>query len=71
MENDNPENREVMEFKKENILDIYMVRGEIYNLMVPYLQLLNKKRLENLEDSIEFLKKEVFEINKKINSWKI
>ncbi len=71
LENDNPENREVMEFKKENILDIYMVRGEIYNLMVPYLQLLNKKRLENLEDSIEFLKKEVFEINKKINSWKI
>src|SRR5690606_31940091 len=57
-ENDNPEEYEVLEFHKSQIKEILMVRGKITNALVYFPDLVGNKKFENLEESVEMLKKE-------------
>lgn len=67
-ENDNPENEKVVEMDHQDIKDIFMVRGKISNVLIPHHQMTSKGKIQSLEDSIEYLKKELYTINKKLNN---
>jgi phage repressor protein C with HTH and peptisase S24 domain len=67
-ENDNPEQEKVVKKDYQAIKDIYMVRGKISNVLIPHHQMTSKGKIQSLEDSIEYLKKELYNINKKLNS---
>ncbi len=67
-DNDNPEDNEVVELDYKEIKEIYMVRGKISNVLIPHHQMTSKGKIQNLEESIEYLKKELYTINKKLNS---
>lgn len=66
-ENDNPEEDEVLEFHKSQIKEILMVRGKITNALVYFPDLVGNKKFENLEESVEMLKKELYRIQSKLN----
>lgn len=66
--NDNPEVDEVLKFTTQEIKEINMVRGKISNVMVPHHAMASNGKLQSMEESIEFLKKEVFSITKKLDS---
>lgn len=67
LENDNPEDTEIHQVDYKNIKDIYMVRGKISNVLIPHHQMTSKGKIQTLEDSIDYLKKELYSINKKLN----
>lgn len=69
-ENDNPEDQEIITFDKKDILELMMVRGKISNVLAP-LQLTDSNgKMQSMEEAIEFLKKELYSINTKLNSLK-
>lgn len=70
LENDNPEGTEVLKFDYAEIKEIYMVRGKISNVLIPHHQMTSKGKIQTLEESIEYLNKELYIINKKLNSIK-
>ncbi|MCM4159954.1 LexA family transcriptional regulator [Antarcticibacterium flavum] len=67
-ENDNPEDNEVIKCNYKEIKEIYMVRGKISNVLIPHHQMTSKGKIQTLEESIEYLKKELYTINKKLNN---
>ena len=67
-ENDNVEDSDVVTFPKNDIREILMVRGKISNVLVPTLQMSSDGKIKSMEESIEFLKKELYLITKKLNS---
>ncbi|HSP39815.1 MAG TPA: S24 family peptidase [Gillisia sp.] len=69
-DNDNPEDREIITFEKKDILEIMMVRGKISNVLAPQHLVDSNGKLQNMEEAIQFLQKELFSINKKLNSLK-
>ncbi len=69
-ENDNPEDIHVLTYKKNEILEIMMVRGKISNVLVPQHLTDANGKLQSMQEAIEFLKKELYSMNKKINSIK-
>ncbi len=69
-ENDNPLQDEVLEFNKKEIMELSMVRGKISNALVSHHQLITNGKFKSLEESVEFLKKELFTITKRLNSMK-
>lgn len=66
--NDNPEEDDVLQLSTNEIKEINMVRGKISNVLVPHHTMASNGKLQSMEESIEFLKKEVFSITKKLNS---
>ncbi len=58
-ENDSHEDDQVLKFSKKDIKEILMIRGKICNVLVPHHQVASKGKLQNMEESIEFLKKRV------------
>ena len=67
-ENDNPDDDQVLMFNKEDIKEILMIRGKISNVLLPHKQFASQGKLQEMEESIEFLKRELYSINKKLNS---
>ena len=55
-------------FPKDEIKEIMMVRGKISNVLVPHHHNGENGKIKTMEESIEFLKKELHSITKKINS---
>ncbi|HSI69763.1 MAG TPA: S24 family peptidase [Gillisia sp.] len=69
-DNDNPEENDILCLNFQDIKEIYMVRGKISNVLIPHHQMASKGKIQTLEDSIEYLKKELYSINKKLNGIK-
>ena len=69
-DNDNPEDRAVITFEKKDILEIMMVRGKISNVLAPQNLIDSNGKLQSMEKAIKFLQKELFSINKKLNTLK-
>lgn len=67
-ENDNLDDAEIITFPRNDIKEILMVRGKISNVLVPTLQMSSGGKIKSMEESIEFLKKELYLITKKLNS---
>lgn len=67
-ENDNLDDAEIITFPRNEIKEILMVRGKISNVLVPTLQMSSGGKIKSMEESIEFLKKELYLITKKLNS---
>lgn len=66
--NDNPEEDSILKITAQDIKEIDMVRGKISNVLVPHHSMVSNGKLQSMEESIEFLKKEVYSITKKLNS---
>ena len=69
MENDNKDQQELKRLKKKDIKRILMVSGKISNVLIPQNDLTGNNKMVDLEESVTFLKKELFEMNKKLNSF--
>lgn len=68
-ENDNLDEEETMAFSRDEIKEIMMVRGKISSVF--NLSHINPNgKIQSMEESIEFLKNELFSISKKLNSKK-
>ncbi len=57
-----------MKIEVEKIQEIFTVVGKITGAVVPHHQVVSQRKMENLEDSIEMLKKEMFNLNKKLQA---
>lgn len=68
LENDHVEDDSILTLRKDEIKEIMMVRGKISNVLIPHHELASRGKLQGMEESIEFLKRELFSINKKLNS---
>ncbi len=66
--NDNPEEDEFIKIPTQKIKEMNMIIGKISNILVPHHTMASNGKLQSMEESIEFLKKEVFSITKKLNS---
>lgn len=69
-ENDNQDSDEILAFSRDEIKEIMMVRGKISNVLIPHRQMTSNGKIQSMEESIEFLKKELSSISKKLNSQK-
>lgn len=69
-ENDNPIDKEVLILEKNDIIEIMMVRGKISNVLAPHQLVDSHGKLQSMEEAIEFLKKELYSLNKKFVSLK-
>lgn len=66
--NDNPESGEEISFSKDEIREIMMVRGKLSNVLIPHHHDGASGKIQTMEESIEFLKKELHSITEKLNS---
>ncbi|CAM4041343.1 S24 family peptidase [Gillisia limnaea] len=66
-ENDNPDSTEELSFSIHEIKEIMMVRGKISNVLAPHHQNGTNGKIKTMEESIEFLRKELLSITKKLN----
>lgn len=64
LECDNPADNEVFNLSEDKIQEIFMVRGKISNVLVPNHQMTSMGKVQNLEQRIEFLEKEIYSMNK-------
>jgi glycerol-3-phosphate O-acyltransferase len=69
-ENDNLDEEEILAFSREEIKEIMMVRGKISSVLIPHRHMNSNEKIQSIEDSIDFLKKELYAISKKLNSQK-
>lgn len=53
--------------RKSEVKKLLMVRGKISNVLIPQNDLAGKDKIQKLEESIDHLKNELFEMNKKLN----
>lgn len=70
LESDNQENSEELKVKKSEIREAMIVRGKISSVLIPHHQIASKGKIQALEEAIEFLKKELYLITKKLNTMK-
>ncbi|MFN4764426.1 XRE family transcriptional regulator [Gillisia sp. Q332] len=66
-ENDNPEAGEELIFSKDEIKEIMMICGKISNVLVPHHHNGANGKIKTMEESIEFLKKELLSITEKLS----
>lgn len=69
-ENDNPEQPDGLKINKNEIQEIFMIRGKMSNVFNSPHQFASNKKLQAMEESIEFLKKEIYSVTKKLNNFK-
>lgn len=69
-ENDNPGDEEILTFEKNDIIEIMMVTGKISNVLSSPHLVDSNGNLQGMEEAIEFLKKELYSITKKLNTIK-
>jgi len=56
--------------EKSEIIEAMSIRGKISSVLVPHHEIASKGKIRALEESIEFLNKEIFKISKKLDSLK-
>lgn len=66
-DNDNYE-EEQSKINKSDIYQAMVIRGKISSVLFPYHQIASKGKIQSMEEAIEFLKKELFKLNKKLSS---
>ncbi|MFO8146445.1 MAG: XRE family transcriptional regulator [Bacteroidota bacterium] len=66
-ENDNPESDGELRLLKDELREIMMVCGKISNVLVPHHHNGSNGKIKTMEESIEFLKKELLSITEKLN----
>jgi len=69
LESDNEHDK--VEDQKINKSDIYqamVVRGKISSVILPHHQIASKGKIQKMEESIDFLKQELFKMNKKLST---
>lgn len=54
------------EIAREEVLQAMAVKGKISNILIPHHQIASTGKIQSLEDSIEFIKKELYQMNKKM-----
>ena len=68
MEGDNDEDDSKNEIRKSKIKELLMVVGKVSTALIPHRELAFKGKIRSLEESIESLNKEVFRIQKTLNT---
>ncbi|WP_051119672.1 XRE family transcriptional regulator [Gillisia sp. CAL575] len=67
LESDNElEPDQIKKILKTEIYQAMIVRGKISSVVLPHHQIASKGKIQNMEESIDFLKKELFKLNKKL-----
>ncbi len=67
LESDNElEPEQLKKIRKSEIYQAMIVRGKISSAVLPHHQIASKGKIQNMEESIGFLKKELFKLNKKL-----
>ena len=65
---DNPEKEpQVYVLKREDVRQVMVVRGKISTTLVPHQHVLSQGKMKFMEESIEFLEKEVQKLSEKMN----
>ena len=70
MESDNPEYTGKKRIRKSAIRKLLMVRGKVSNLLIPPRETAYKGKLRSLEESLESLGKEVYQVSKEVQKLK-
>lgn len=68
VESDNPQEEGVQKVKKADIKQLLVVLGKISSSLVPYHQIVSTGKIKGLEESVNHLKRELYSMNKKLNS---
>ena len=69
LSSDNPSDAEpTVEVSLKDIRHTMIVCGKITSALVPHHQIVSEGKMKNLEESVSLLKKELFSINKKLQS---
>ncbi|WP_246136859.1 XRE family transcriptional regulator [Gillisia hiemivivida] len=67
LESDNElETEQLKKIRKSDIYQAMVVRGKISNVILPHHQIASKGKIQNMEEAIDFLKMELFKLNKKL-----
>jgi SOS-response transcriptional repressor LexA len=70
MESDNPDENRKEEIKKSSIHQLLMVMGKVSNVLIPHNEMAFKGKMQFFEESLGALNKEVYQLNKKLSSFK-
>lgn len=70
MESDNVDFQSKKEIRKSEIIQLLLVLGKVSNVLIPKKEVALKGKIKSMEESLEFLKKEVFKITKKLSAVK-
>lgn len=71
LSSDNPADKNhSLEIPLKDIKQIHIVCGKITSALVPHHQIVSEGKMKSLEESLDLLKKELFSINKKLQSLK-
>ena len=68
VESDNPQDEGVQKVKKADIIQLLLVLGKISSNLVPHHQLVSNGKIKGLEESVDYLKRELFSMNKKLSA---
>lgn len=68
MKGDNFDEEDKKEIRKSEIIKLLMVLGKVSSLLIPHKELVFKGRLKTLEESVEFLNKRVYQMEKLVKS---
>lgn len=67
LENDNHDiSEENLRIKKQEIKKIMMIRGKISSVLIPHHEIAGKGKIKELEENLNMLKKELYNMNKKL-----
>ena len=64
---DNPDGTDKKEMKKSRIKQLYMVLGKVSSVLIPRREMAFKGKIQSIEESLNALNKEVYEINRKLD----
>lgn len=67
VEGDNPQERSTRKIKKSDIVELLVVLSKVSNALIPHREIAFKGRLQSLEESVNFLSKKVYKIEKQMN----
>lgn len=65
--NDNPSIQDEIHLQASSIKEVLIIRGKISSRLVPAHQIVGKGKVEEMMLSMELLKKEIYELSKKVN----
>lgn len=68
MDNDNQTHSESAMVNKNDIKKLLIIRGKISSVLVPHHEITGKGKIQNLEESVDLLKKELYKMNEKLNA---
>ncbi|MBZ9730567.1 LexA family transcriptional regulator [Salegentibacter sp. JZCK2] len=68
VESDNPQEKGLHKVKKVDIKQLMVVLGKISSNLVPHHQIVSTGKIKELEESVDLLKRELFSLNKKLNT---